>query len=118
MPDTDKKVKWWNRNPGVVGAVVSIVFVAPAYGLWYHENNQTNEAVECIVNSLSERDAASDKNRDVLVTFFDEFSAFLRGISQQTSAKPLLESSDKAEESLRKVTITINANDLKKCLGE
>lgn len=105
--------------------MASILFVAPAYGLWYHENEQTNdlsesntEAINCIVESFSTRDATSLHNVNTLIRFFDEFGQFLRHIEGQTSADPLLHSSDDAEKSLKGVTITANAKDLEKCLGD
>lgn len=110
-------VRLINRNPGIAGVLSSILFVAPAYVLWYHENQQTNAAIECVVQSLGTRDAVTIDNRDTLIQFFDEFGKFLRNIEGQTSARPLLKSSDDAEASLRKVTVAVNAQDLESCLN-
>ena len=107
-----------NRNPGIAGVITSILFIAPAYGLWYHENNQTNEVVECVVNTTASRDQSSLQSRNALVTFFDEFTAFLRKIQSQTSVDPLLQSSIHAGKSLGKVIVITDANDLRKCLGD
>lgn len=111
-------VRLINRNPGIAGVLSSILFVTPAYVLWYRENNQTNEALECVVNSLSVRDKTNTQSRDKIIDFLDEFEDFLHNIADQTTAKPLEIAAREAKNGLKGVQLVTNAEDLRDCLGD
>jgi len=119
MPNRDNPL-WINRNPGITAVIATVVIgflmISPSYYLWHTENRQTNDIVTCAIKSVGTRDESSQTYRAALVKFFAEFSSFLRNIQDQTSAIPLLQSSEKAKHSLQEVAIVVNAKDLQDCL--